>query len=91
VSIDAPAGAERHAFVGPLGGRTEDDMDRVTRALARRVATGATHVHLLLLGPHPSLAPLLAAGFRLVDRDTWMCSRSDLVDGRRYAPSPELG
>ena len=36
-------------------------------------------------------SPLLAAGFRLVDRDTWMCSRLDLVDGRRYAPSPELG
>jgi GNAT superfamily N-acetyltransferase len=91
VSIDAGAGPERHAFVGPIGGLTEEAMDRATRALAVLAAAGAPHVHLLLLGPHPSLAPLLAAGFRLVDRDTWMCSRLDLVDGRRYAPSPELG
>ena len=91
VSIDAGPGPERHAFVGPVGGRTEEAMDLVTRALAARAARGASHVHLLLLGPHPSLAPLLGAGFRVVDRDTWMCSRFDLVDGRRYAPSPELG
>jgi GNAT superfamily N-acetyltransferase len=91
VPIDAGRGAERHAFAGPIGGRTEADMDRVTRALAVRAAAGASHVHLLLLGPHPSLPSLLSAGFRLVDRDTWMCSRLDLVDGRRYAPSPELG
>jgi GNAT superfamily N-acetyltransferase len=91
VSIDAGTGPERHAFVGPIGGRTEEAMDHVTRALAVRAGAGAPHVHLLLLGPHPSLGPLLAAGFRLVDRDTWMCSRLDLIDGRRYAPSPELG
>jgi GNAT superfamily N-acetyltransferase len=91
VSIDAGSGPERHAFVGPVGGRTEDAMDRVTRALATRALETAPHVHLLLLGPHPSLAALLSGGFRLVDRDTWMCSRFDLVDGRRYAPSPELG
>jgi hypothetical protein len=48
-------------------------------------------VHVVVLGPHPGLAALFDAGFRLVDRDTWMCSRLDLVDGRRYAPSPELG
>ena len=91
VSIDDGTRSDRHAFLGPIGGRTEDDMERVTRALAVRAAAGASHVHLLLLGPHPGLGPLLAAGFRLVDRDTWMCSRLDLVDGRRYAPSPELG
>jgi GNAT superfamily N-acetyltransferase len=91
VSIDAGTGPERHAFVGPVGARTEETMDRVTRALAARAAGGAAHVHLLLLGPHPSLATLLGSGFRLVDRDTWMCTRLDLVDGRRYAPSPELG
>lgn len=91
VAVDAGEGPERHAFAGPIGGRSESDMDRVTLALAARAAASATHVHLLLLGPHPSLGPLLAAGFRLADRDTWMCSRLDLVDGRRYAPSPELG
>ena len=91
VTIDGPSGPERHAFVGPMGGRTEADMDRVTRALADRAAAGASHVHLVVLGPHPGLVALFDAGFRLVDRDTWMCSRLDLVDGRRYAPSPELG
>jgi GNAT superfamily N-acetyltransferase len=90
-AIDAGTGPERHAFLGPIGASTEDGMDRVTRALVGRAAGGAAHVHLLLLGPHPALGRLLAAGFRLVDRDTWMCSRLDLVDGRRYAPSPELG
>ena len=90
-TVPATVGGGRHAFVGPMGGRTEDDMDRVTRAIARRAIAGVSRVHFLLLGPHPSLAALLRAGFRLVDRDTWMCSRLDLVDGRRYAPSPELG
>ena len=61
----------------------EGDLDRVTRAIARRAIAGVSRVHFLLLGPHPSLAVLLRAGFRLVDRDTWMCSRLDLVDGRR--------
>jgi GNAT superfamily N-acetyltransferase len=91
VTIAGPAGPHRHAFIGPIGGLTEQDMDAVTRALARRAASGAEHVHVVVLGPHPSLVALFEAGFRLVDRDTWMCSRFDLVDGRRYAPSPELG
>jgi GNAT superfamily N-acetyltransferase len=91
VTIAGPAGHERHAFAGPMGGRTERDMDGLTRAVAARAAGGADHVHLVVLGPHPSLVALFDAGFRLVDRDTWMCSRLDLVDGRRYAPSPELG
>jgi len=90
-TVPGAVGGGRHAFVGPMGGRTEDDMDGVTRALARRAIAGVSRVHFLLLGPHPSLAALLEAGFRLVDHDTWMCSRLDLVDGRRYAPSPEFG
>ncbi len=84
-------GGERHAFLGPVGAVDEDAMDRTTRELVRTAAERAARVHVAVLGPHPSLAALLEAGFRIVDRDTVMCTRLDLLDGTRYAPNPDLG
>jgi GNAT superfamily N-acetyltransferase len=45
-------------------------------------------VALALPGPHPALRPLLHAGARIIDRDTYMASRSDLVDPARLLPHP---
>lgn len=47
-------------------------------------------VALYLPGPHPVLAILLERGFRIVDRDTFMASRPDLVDPERFLPDPAL-
>lgn len=85
------ASGDVEAFVGPAGARSERDMTAVIMSSVRLAAERATAVHLSLLGPNLALVPLLDAGFRVVDRDTWMASRTDLVDGATYAPSPDLG
>jgi len=93
---------ETHAYIAPAGARTPEAMTRMTGELLRRAAevvegsaaaagAAVADVALLVLGPHPGLPGMLEAGFRVVDRDTFMCSRLDLIDGRRYAHSPELG
>jgi hypothetical protein len=81
----------REAFVGPVGARSEAEMSAMVAGVVRAVADRAAAVHVSLLGPNPALATLLRAGFRVVDRDTLMSSRVDLIDGRTYAPSLELG
>jgi hypothetical protein len=43
---------------------------------------------LVLPGPHPALRPLLDAGARIRDRDTFMASQPDLVDPTRLLPHP---
>jgi len=102
VAASAPTGIEARAYLAPFGGRTPEAMARMTaellgraadavRGLAASAGTPVADVSLLVLGTHPGLAAMLAAGFRVVDRDTFMCSRVDLIDGRRYALSPELG
>jgi len=102
VTVRGNAGPEARAYIAPAGARTPEAMDRMTRDLVVRAAQAVSDaataakcrvadVSLLVLGPHPTLPALLAGGFRIVDRDTFMCSRVDLIDGRRYAHSPELG
>ncbi len=79
------------AHLGPLGGTDERALERATLAAIQFAAEGASSISLALLGPHPGLADLFEAGFRLVAQDTFMASRPDLIDARRYAPSPDLG
>jgi GNAT superfamily N-acetyltransferase len=43
---------------------------------------------LALPGPHPALRPLLEAGARILDRDTFMASSPELVDPERLLPHP---
>jgi GNAT superfamily N-acetyltransferase len=57
----------------------------VLAALARAAARGAT-VDLCLPGPNPALRVLLDLGARVVDRDTYMAGRVDLVDPARLVP-----
>ena len=102
VAVPTGDGVEIRAYLSPAGARTPEGMVRITAELVGRAAdavreqaasvgSAVADVSLLVLGTHPGLAALLSAGFRVVDRDTFMCSRVDLVDGRRYALSPELG
>jgi hypothetical protein len=81
----------REAFVAPSAAVSEDAARRTTLAVVRDGATRADAVHAVVPGPHPALGPLLEAGFRVVDRDTVMATRPDLMDLTRYAPSPEVG
>ncbi len=52
-------------------------------ALIRRAADGGDRVGASVPGPSPLLPALLAAGFRIRDRDTFMASDPGLVDPSR--------
>ena len=41
-------------------------------------------------GPHPVLPALLEAGFRVIDRDTFLATDATLVDAERLLPDPSL-
>ena len=81
----------REAFVAPSFAVSEEAARRVVLAAAWEGVTRADAVHAAVPGPHPALGPMLAAGFRIADRDTVMASRLDLFDLTRQVPSPELG
>ena len=66
----------------------EDPVGPVLAALRSTAPDGP--VALYLPGPHPALPILLARGFRVVDRDTFMASRPDLIDPERFLPDPAL-
>jgi GNAT superfamily N-acetyltransferase len=81
------AGATTH--VGPCG---DLDGGASTVLAAVALALGRSPVAALALpGPHPALAPLLDAGFRIVDVDTIMTSPADLLDWRGIVPDTDLG
>jgi GNAT superfamily N-acetyltransferase len=56
--------------------------------VARAARDGAALV--CVLGPSPLVRPLLDAGFRIADRDTYMASRADLIDPARLIPNPGM-
>src|SRR5207237_1173602 len=65
----------REAFVAPSFAASEGAARGVLVGAVWEGATRADAVHAAVPGPHPALAPLLASGFRIVDRDTVMASR----------------
>jgi GNAT superfamily N-acetyltransferase len=74
--------------LGPVG--VDDPAFAVPCVLAAAHAARALRpvVHIQIPGPHPALAPLLQAGFRIVDQDTFMANPgSDPIDPARYVPS----
>jgi GNAT superfamily N-acetyltransferase len=76
----------RDGHIGPAAGDA-------TEILAFAAAASAAHgtVQLALPGPHPAVAPLLEAGLRVSDLDTYMASRPGVHDLTRYIPDPDLG
>jgi GNAT superfamily N-acetyltransferase len=67
------------------------DADPLAATLAgiiRAARDGAVLV--CVMGPSPLVRPLLAAGFRVADRDTYMASRADLIDPARLIPNPGM-
>lgn len=70
--------------------RIASDADPVAAVLAALGVIGERlgPPALPLPGPHPALRPLLEAGARVVDRDTFMASDRELVDPERLLPHP---
>jgi GNAT superfamily N-acetyltransferase len=66
------------------------DADPVTTTLAalRLAAEPGQEIGACIPGPHPALAVLVTAGFRIVDGDTFMASEPDLVDPIRTFVDP---
>ena len=68
---------------------SDADAARVAMAAFRAAARGES-VWGCVPGPHPALAPLLEAGARIVDRDTYCTSDSGWLDPERILPNPGL-
>lgn len=75
-----PAGAA--CWLGPGEGEADDVL---------AFAGSVERATIALPGPHPAVPPLLAAGFRVADIDTFMASELDAWALERYFPGPDLG
>jgi hypothetical protein len=73
--------------LGPIGVRDERDAVACVMAAVAWARARNDIVRLALIGPHPALAPLLDAHFRLVEVETFCCSTSPCFDPARYLPS----
>jgi GNAT superfamily N-acetyltransferase len=74
--------------VGPVGTRRADDAAASVLAATRWACQRARVLHITVPGPHPSLAPLLEAGCRIIDLDTFLASSpTPYLDPRRYLSS----
>lgn len=80
-----PAALE-HLRIRPA---TEDVTARAAVCAAAACPTGAVG-RCYLPAPHPAVATLLAAGWRVEDHDMFMGTRPDLLDPTRDVPSPGL-
>jgi hypothetical protein len=65
-----------------------EPVDSILVAIGRAGRGGPVLV--AIPGPNPAVRPLLAAGFRIDARDTFMASDPDLVDPTRVLPNPGL-
>jgi hypothetical protein len=74
--------------LGPIGARTIEDARVCALAAVSLARERAAVLRIALPGPHPALAPLMEAGFRITDMDVFVCRGSGMfVDPRRYVPS----
>ena len=79
-------------FDSAIRAANADPVAALAAALGSRelVPEGAA-IGLCLGGPHPALKPLLDAGFRIVERDTWCETPLGLLDPARVVPDPSVG
>jgi GNAT superfamily N-acetyltransferase len=57
---------------------------------ARPHQAGEPRTSVCVPGPHPALGPLLSAGFRVVDRETFLAVDPAIIDPERLLPDPNL-
>jgi GNAT superfamily N-acetyltransferase len=73
--------------IGPVGVADPSAAAACAVAAVRWAAQHRNIAQLALPGAHAALVPLLEAGFRIVDMDTFMSTTApDFVDPRRYIP-----
>jgi ribosomal protein S18 acetylase RimI-like enzyme len=73
---------------GPIGTRLATDALACVAAALRWGRTCGTTARLSVPGRHPALAPLLRAGFRIAETETFCSStESAFLDVQRYLPS----
>jgi GNAT superfamily N-acetyltransferase len=86
--VHARAGGRGRWIDRATVGRDVDDLAGTLVAVVLAGARGE-RVGMCLPGPSPLLPVLLQAGFRIVDRDTFMASEEGLVDPCRVLVDPE--
>jgi GNAT superfamily N-acetyltransferase len=73
---------------GPIGAYTPEDAAASAQAAVEWARPRAETLRLAVPGPHPALPTLLAAGLRIAEIETFLCSgETPFTDGRRYLPS----
>ena len=80
---DGPIWHPNAATIGPVGVGEEHGAECLL-ALARWCRERASHVRLCVPGPHPALAPLLSAGFKITDVETFVSMGDRFCDPRCY-------
>lgn len=76
------------ATIGPVGARSPAAARACILAAAAWAAQQAPALRIDIVGPHPALAPLLEAGFRIIDQDTFLATGGRLgIDPQHYVPS----
>jgi GNAT superfamily N-acetyltransferase len=73
--------------IGPVGVRRADDAVPCVLAVLDWARTHGAFFEISVPGPHPALAALLGARFRIVYVETYCASDEALVDPRRYLGS----
>jgi GNAT superfamily N-acetyltransferase len=73
--------------IGPVGVRRADDAVPCVLAVVDWARTRGAFFEIAAPGPHPALAALLEARFRIVYVETYCASDEALVDPRRYLGS----
>ena len=75
-----------HIRLGPIGARTAEEARACVLAAVRWAGTRARVLRIDVPGPHPCLAPLLAARFRITYVETFL-AEGTVFDPERYVGS----
>jgi GNAT superfamily N-acetyltransferase len=74
--------------LGPIGARTPEQAEACAYAAVEWARGRAAVARIAVTGPHPALGPLLAAGFRIGEVETFCSTDSaQFVDVQRYVSS----
>ena len=74
--------------LGPIGALEREHAVDCVLAAVHWARSRAQMVRISLTGPHPAIAPLLKAGFRIVEVETFCSNTSEpFVDSQRYVSS----
>jgi GNAT superfamily N-acetyltransferase len=80
-------GQREVATIGPVGAWSAADALACVLAATAWAGEQGAPIELAVPGPHRALAPLLSAGFRITDVETYCASEPTLLDPERYVGS----